>query len=79
LLLGFNLGIEVTQLLVAALMMPSLYVLSRTAAYPVVRVSVALFGLALPGACFLELTTLIADDPFAAVSKGWVAHQLMRA
>ena len=44
-LLGFNLGIEITQLLVVALLMPSLYVLSRTAAYGAVRVSVALLGI----------------------------------
>ncbi|MFI6035545.1 HupE/UreJ family protein [Streptomyces sp. NPDC051315] len=37
-LLGFNLGIGLTQLLVVALMMPSLLVLARTALYPAFRV-----------------------------------------
>ena len=43
-LLGFNLGIELTQLLVVALMMPSLYVLSQTRAYGVLRPALALVG-----------------------------------
>ena len=73
-LLGFNLGIEATQLLVVALMMPSLYVLSQTAAYGPLRVAVALSGLALSGAWLLERTTLIGSDPFAPFSEALVAH-----
>jgi hypothetical protein len=78
-LLGFNLGIEVTQLLVVALMMPSLYLLSRTAIYGALRVGVALFGLVLSGAWFLERTTLIPRDPFASVSEGLIAHPFVIA
>jgi HupE / UreJ protein len=73
-LLGFNLGIEATQLLVVALMMPSLYALSRSAAYDSVRVSAALLGIGLAGAWFLERTTLIDTDPFASVSTALIEH-----
>jgi HupE / UreJ protein len=73
-LLGFTLGIEATQLVVVALMMPSLYALSRSAAYGVVRSSAALLGIVLAGAWFLERTTLIDSDPFASVSTALIAH-----
>jgi hypothetical protein len=73
-LLGFNLGIEATQLLVVALMMPSLYALSRSAAYDTVRVLAALLGIGLAGAWFLERTTLIDTDPFASVSTALIDH-----
>ncbi len=43
-ILGFNLGIELMQLFVIALTMPWLLLLSRTPAYPVVRVSGALLA-----------------------------------
>jgi HupE/UreJ protein len=74
-LLGFNLGIELTQLLVVALVMPSLYLLSRTPAlYGVVRVGIAVFGLVLSGAWLLERTTVIGGDPFAGVSGALIDH-----
>jgi hypothetical protein len=73
-LLGFNLGIEATQLVVVALMMPSLYALSHSAAYGAVRSSTALLAIVLAGDWFLERTTLIDRDPFAAVSTALVAH-----
>jgi hypothetical protein len=69
-----DLGIEVTQLLAVALMMPSLYVLSRTAAYGAVRVTVAVIGVLLSGAWLVERTTLITSDPCAAVSNALIAH-----
>jgi HupE / UreJ protein len=75
-LLGFNLGIEATQLLVVALMMPSLYVLSRTAAYGAVRVGVALLGLTLSAGWLLERTTLIGADPFEPISTVLVEQPL---
>ncbi|MEU9286609.1 HupE/UreJ family protein [Streptomyces sp. NPDC048275] len=43
-LLGFNLGIELTQLLVVALLMPSLLVLAQTAVYPAFRIGPALLA-----------------------------------
>lgn len=73
-LLGCNLGIEATQLLVVALMVPSLYALSRSAAFDAVRVSVGLVGIVLAGAWFLERTTLIDSDPFASVSTALIDH-----
>jgi hypothetical protein len=73
-LLGFNLGIELTQLLVVALVMPSLYLLSRTAVYDLARVTIAGFGLVLSGGWLLERTTLIGHDPFAPVSDALIAH-----
>lgn len=42
--LGFNLGIEAMQLLVIGAMLPSLILLSRTAAYPLFRVAGALIA-----------------------------------
>ena len=63
-LLGFNLGIELTQLLVVALMMPSLLVLARTAAYPAFRIGVALLGLLFSVSWMLERATVTSSDPF---------------
>lgn len=49
-ILGFNLGIETMQLIVVAATMPSLVLLSRTRAYPVLRIGGGLFaGLASTG------------------------------
>ena len=73
-LLGFNIGIELTQLFVVALMMPSLYVLSRTPVYSALRTAIALFGLVLSGAWFLERTALISTSPFGSISDGLIAH-----
>jgi hypothetical protein len=42
--LGFNIGIETMQLVVVAATMPSLILLARTRAYPVFRISGALFA-----------------------------------
>lgn len=44
-LLAFNLGVELAQLTVVALLVPSLYVASRTPVYPVLRVGTALLAL----------------------------------
>lgn len=54
--------------------MPSLYVLSRTAAYGVVRVSVALVGAVLSVAWLLERTSLIGENPFTPVSTALIQH-----
>lgn len=43
-ILGFNLGIETMQLIVVAATMPSLVLLSRTRAYPLLRIGGALFA-----------------------------------
>jgi hypothetical protein len=43
-ILAFNLGIETMQMVVVAVTMPSLVLMSRTRAYPVVRIGGALFA-----------------------------------
>jgi hypothetical protein len=43
-ILGFNLGIETMQLIVVAAVMPSLVLISRTRAYPLLRIASALFA-----------------------------------
>ncbi|WP_436535469.1 HupE/UreJ family protein [Actinoplanes sp. HUAS TT8] len=73
-LLGFNLGIELTQLIVVALVMPSLLVLSRTGAYPWIRRGLAGGGIVLAGAWFAERTTLIATNPLNRVADQLVEH-----
>jgi HupE/UreJ protein len=78
-LLGFNLGIELAQLIVVALVMPSLMVLSRTALYPAVRTTLAGCGIVLAAAWLAERTTLIAADPLEPVSATLVAHPLLAA
>jgi len=75
-LLGFNLGIELTQLLVVALMMPSLLALARTALYPALRLTMASVGLLFSVSWMLERTTLIASDPFEGVQTWLVEHPL---
>ncbi|MFI1927522.1 MULTISPECIES: HupE/UreJ family protein [unclassified Streptomyces] len=78
-LLGFNLGIELTQLLVVALIMPSLLVLSRTSVYPAFRVAVAVIGLVFSVSWMLERATLTAGDPFEGAQTWLVGHPLLVA
>lgn len=78
-LLGFNLGIELTQLLVVALMMPSLLVLSRTAVYPAFRTGVAVVGLVFSVSWMLERATLTSSDPFEDIQTWLVGHPLLVA
>ena len=71
---GFNLGIELSQLLVVALIMPSLIVLSATRIYPAVRSVLAILGILLAAAWLAERTTLIRTNPFDVVAKILVEH-----
>lgn len=73
-LLGFNLGIELTQLLVVGLMMPSLYVLSRTRLYSPLRVGLALVGGTLAGAWLLERIGAIGANPLEPLPNLLIAH-----
>jgi hypothetical protein len=73
-LLGFNLGIELTQLMVVALLMPSLLVLSRTRIYPAARLTAAATGVVLATAWLAERTTLITDNPLNHVTDTLIAH-----
>jgi HupE / UreJ protein len=78
-LLGFNLGIELTQLLVVALMMPSLIVLACTPVYPAFRVGVAAVGLLFSVSWMLERAALTSSDPFEGVQTWLVDHPLVVA
>lgn len=73
-LLGFNLGIELTQLLVVALVMPSLLLLSTTRAYTPFRVGTAGIGMVLAAAWLLERLGLLDSSPFDAVTDVVIAH-----
>ncbi|WP_197677144.1 HupE/UreJ family protein [Friedmanniella luteola] len=76
-LLGFNLGIELTQLLVVTLVMPSLMVLSRTSVYPAARTVQAGSGVLLAAAWLAERTTLLRTNPLAPLPDALVAHPLV--
>lgn len=78
-LLGFNLGIEVTQLIVVALVMPSLMVLSRTQLYPAVRAALAGLAVVLAACWLAERTTLISANPLEPVAEALVSHPLLVA
>ncbi|MDI5913233.1 MULTISPECIES: HupE/UreJ family protein [Streptomyces] len=73
-LLGFNLGIELTQLLVVALLMPSLLVLARRRLYPAFRTAVAVIGLVFSVSWMLERAALTPTDPFESVQTWLVRH-----
>ena len=73
-LFGFNLGIELTQLIVVALLMPSLLVLSRTRLYPGVRITAAGLGVVLAAAWLAERTTLMPANPLAHITDALVEH-----
>ena len=62
-LLGFNLGIELTQLFVVALVMPSLLLLSRTPVYPILRVSAAALGAVLAAGWLAHRIGLLSLNP----------------
>ena len=76
-LLGFNLGIELTQLCVVALLMPSLYLLSRTAVYAPFRIGGGVLGIVLAGSWLLERTTVTSTDPFESFTTGLVEHPFL--
>jgi hypothetical protein len=78
-LLGFNLGIELTQLIVVALIMPSLIVLSRTQLYPLVRTALAGSGIVLATAWLAERTTLLTVNPLDGIAAALVAHPFLVA
>jgi hypothetical protein len=73
-LFGFNLGIEVTQLLVVALVMPSLLVLARTPWYTPFRQAIAGAGCVLATSWLLARSGLTASDPFFSATEWLVGH-----
>jgi len=78
-LLGFNLGIELTQLIVVALLMPSLLLLSRTRVHSPARITVAAIGIILAAAWLAERTTLISSNPLNTVSDQLTQHPFIIA
>jgi HupE / UreJ protein len=78
-LVGFNLGIELTQLIVVALIMPSLMLFSRTQLYPAVRTALAGAGVVLAAGWLAERTTVITGNPLEGVSVALVAHPFIVA
>ena len=78
-LLGFNLGIEIAQLLVVALVMPSLVLLSHTSAYPYLRTSTAALGAVLATGWLAERTRLIPANPFEPAANLLVDHPIALA
>jgi hypothetical protein len=78
-LLGFNLGIEVTQLLVVALVLPSLLVLAETRYYRPFRLTLAAAALACATSWLLERTTLTHTDPFLPATNWLIANPLTAA
>jgi len=78
-LLGFNLGIELTQLVVVALVMPSLLLLSRTPAYPVLRVGVAALGALLATGWLAQRIGLVPVNPLEPVGNLLVDHPVALA
>lgn len=73
-LLGFNLGIEIMQLMVIALTMPSLLVIARTSLYPWIRLGGA--TVALVAAVGWLLDRLGHANPVAHAANGWSTHLL---
>lgn len=73
-LLGFNLGVEVTQLLVVALVMPSLIAISRTRHYGALRTGLAATGLVLAAAWFAERVGVLAANPLEPLANVLVDH-----
>ena len=78
-LLGFNLGIELAQLSVVALVMPSLLLLSRTPAYPVLRVGAAALGAVLATGWLANRLGLVATNPLEGVGNLLVDHPVALA
>ncbi|MDO7854054.1 HupE/UreJ family protein [Hymenobacter convexus] len=64
-ILGFNIGIELMQLLVIALTVPWLLLLSQTPAYPAVRVAGAA-GAAIAAVAWILERTVLPTTPFSA-------------
>jgi HupE / UreJ protein len=73
-LLGFNLGIELTQLCVVALVMPSLMLLSRTTLYPAFRIGAASLGAVLATVWLIERIGLIDTNPLEPIADVLVDH-----
>ena len=78
-LFGFNLGIELTQLLVVALVVPSLLLLSTTSLYPAFRTSAAAIGAALAAGWLAQRTGTLPNNPLEPIGNLLIDHPLLLA
>jgi hypothetical protein len=77
-ILAFNLGIETMQMFVVAVILPSLILLSRTGAYPVLRIGGALFaGAASLG--WMAERLLDVQAPVDTIVNVFARHSLLGA
>lgn len=77
-ILSFNLGIEAMQMLVVAAILPSMILLSKTSAYPVFRVSGAVFaGIASVG--WISERLFDVATPVDAIVNACARHSLLIA
>ena len=72
-LLAFNVGVELAQLLTVTLLFPSLYLASRTRAYPAVRLAGASIALAAATGWALERLGVVGN-PLAGVEAAVIGH-----
>jgi hypothetical protein len=72
-ILAFNLGIEAMQMLVVALILPSLILMSRTRAYPLLRTGAAVFAGA-ASAGWIGERMLNIETPVDAIVKAFAQH-----
>ena len=74
-ILGFNLGIELMQLVVVAVTIPWLILLSRTRGYTPVRIAGAVFA-AIASLCWIGERAFSWSNPFDPVVNALTAHPL---
>jgi hypothetical protein len=72
-ILGFNLGIELVQLMVVAAVMPALILLARTRYYPAVRTTGALFA-GIAALAWIVERTLGVDNPVGRAIDEGLSH-----
>ena len=77
-ILAFNLGIETMQMLVVALILPSLLLMSRTTAYPILRIGGAVFAGVASLAWIIERTFNV-DTRVDSVVDALARHALVLA
>jgi hypothetical protein len=74
-ILAFNLGIEAMQMLVVAAILPSLMLMSRTRAYPFLRIGGAVFGGAASVGWIVE-RILNVETPIDGIVNAFARHVL---
>ena len=77
-ILAFNLGIETMQMLVVAAILPSLMLMSRTRAYPILRIGGAVFAGVASAGWIVERLFDVAT-PVDAIVNAFARHALLIA